>query len=48
VLEREQYGQVRQISFVRVFRLSCSTLTADTLTELMNSASGTSGTGGAQ
>ena len=47
VLEREQFGQVRPISFVRVFRLSCSTLTADSLTELMNSASsGTSGTGG--
>jgi prepilin-type N-terminal cleavage/methylation domain-containing protein len=48
-LEREQYGQPTVLRFIRVFRLSCSTLTAQSLTDLMNSAaSGTGTTGGTQ
>ena len=45
-LRRVQYGQETVLRFVRVFKLSCSTLTAQSLTDLMNAASsGSTGTG---
>ena len=48
-LRRVQYDQEKVIRFVRVFKLSCSMLTAQSLTDLMNAASsGSTGTGGTQ
>ena len=50
-LQRVQFGETRVIRFTRVFKLTCSALTAQTLTDLMNSASsgtGSTGTGGTQ